>query len=477
MEEILAQLATEPDKVITKIKEQSKDNAKILEYQKEIKEKDRTLRETQVGTIQKDKSVGKGEKSKLVKAVRIPINFAKKIVTTATAFEVGKPVTLIASEDSELPKLFHQIWKANRVDSKIADLVRIKKSETQAAIQFYIADLKPESVLGKILVKLGFKSQAKEIKSKVLNNKDGIMTPYFDKTGNMILFMWQYKAKDSVSGKELNHVEIWDSEKYHYLNDANGKMSYTDKVLPHGFDRIPIVYVSQEDPEWFDVKEMIDRMEVSLSKLGASNDYSAYPLLQIFGEVESFPDKDESGKVLQFPMKKDDEGKYVNGKAEFLTASNAVESAKLELETLKGFIYSISHTPDLSFDNVKGLGNVSAVALKLLFLDAVIKATMNEGENRTMIERIVNVILSGITITTNTNLAKQGQSLYYDIVFNSIIPDDVQAATDIIINLKEAGLLSTETSIKLLDMVEKPIDELALIKAETPTPELQNTTV
>ena len=111
MEEILAQLATEPDKVIAKIKEQSKDNAKIIEYQKEIKEKDRTLRETQVGTIQKDKTVGKGEKSKLVKAVRIPINFAKKIVTTATAFEVGKPVTLIASEDSELNQLFHQIWK------------------------------------------------------------------------------------------------------------------------------------------------------------------------------------------------------------------------------------------------------------------------------------------------------------------------------------------------------------------------------
>ena len=474
MEEILLKLTTEPEKVIATIREQSKDNAKIVNFQKEYKANDRTIRETQVGTIQKDKSVGAGEKSKLVKAVRIPIKFAKKIVTTATAFEVGKPVALIESEESDLSELFHQIWKSNRIDSKIADLVRIKKSETQSAIQFYIADLKPESVLGKILVKLGFKSQAKEIKSKVLDNTKGIMTPYFDGSGNMIIFMWEYKAKDFVSGKELNHVEIWDSEKYHYLNDANGKMSYTDKVLPHGFDRIPIVYVSQEEPEWFDVKEMIDRIEVSLSKLGASNDYSAYPLLQIFGEVESFPDKDESGKVLQFPMKKDDEGKYVNGKAEFLTASNAVESAKLELETLKGFIYSISHTPDLSFDNVKGLGNVSAVALKLLFLDAVIKATMNEGENRTMIERIVNVILSGITITTNTNLAKQGQSLYYDIVFNSIIPDDVQAATDIIINLKEAGLLSTQTSIKLLDMVENPTEELDLIKSETPTPEPTN---
>lgn len=469
MEEILLQLNTEPDKVIATIREQSKDNAKILEIQKEYKENNRTIRDSQVGNIQKDKPVGTGERAKNVKGVRIPIKFAKKIVTTATAFEVGKPVTLVASEENDLSKLFSQIWKSNRVDSKIADLVRLKKSETQGAIQFYIVDIKPDSILSKILIKLGFKSQVKEIKSKILDNTKGVMTPYFDSSGNMILFMWEYKGKDAVSGKELNHVEIWDSINFHYLNDASGKMAYAEKgLLPHGFDRIPIVYISQDEPEWFDVKEMIDRIEVSLSKLGASNDYSAYPLLQIFGEVKSFPDKDDNGKVLQFDMKKDDDGKYVNGRAEFLESSNAVESAKLELETLKGFIFSISHTPDLSFDNVKGLGSVSGVALKLLFLDAVIKATMNEGENRTMIERIVNVILSGIVKTTNTTLSTQGQSLYYEIIFNSIIPDDVQAATTIITSLTSSGLLSTETAIKLLDLVENPTEELNLINAEKP---------
>lgn len=463
--DLLEKLKTEPDKVIATIKEQSKDSATILEYQKEYKSHDRTLRETQVGTIQKDKTVGTGEKSKLVKAVRIPINFAKKIVNTATAFEVGKPVSLIPSEENELSKLFYQIWKVNRIDAAIQKIVSLKKSETQASIQFYISDLKPSSILNKILVKIGLKSQVKEIKSKVLDNTKGIMTPYFDASGSMLLFMWEYKAKD-VNGKELNHVEIWDELNYHYLNDSSGKMAYSDKVLPHGFDRIPIVYVSQEEPEWFIVKELVDRFETSLSKLGASNDYSAYPLLQIFGEVQSFPDKDDSGKVLQFPIEINDDGKQVHGKAEFLTASNSVESSKLEFENLKEMIYSISQTPDLSFDNVKGLGSVSGVALKLLFLDAIIKSTMNEGENRTMIERISNVILSGITKTTNTTLANQSASLFFDVIFNSIIPDDVKTATEIITSLKEAGLMSTETAIRLLDMVEDPKAELELINSE-----------
>lgn len=474
--ELLLQLKTEPDKVITKIKAQSKDPDKILAYQKEYKEHDRTIRDSQVGNIQKDKVVGTGEKAKNVKAVRIPIDFAKKIVSTATAFEVGKPITLIPSESNDLSNLIKMIWKSNRIDALLQKLVSLKKSETQAAIQFYIAEIKDNSLFKKILNFFKLNEQAKEIKSKILDNTKGIMTPYFDATGNMVLFMWEYKAKNA-EGKELNHVEIWDQINYHYLNDESGKISYLDKVIPHGFDRIPIVYVSQEEPEWFIVRELIDRYETTLSKLGGSNDYTAYPLLQIFGEVNTFPEKDDSGKVLQFPIKIDDEGKQIHGKAEFLTAENSAESAKLEFDSVKDLIYSISHTPDLSFENVKGLGSVSGVALKLLFLDAVIKATMCEGENRTMIERILNIMASGVVKTTNTNLSKFSDILFYDVVFNSIIPDDVKMATEIITSLKESGLLSTTTALKLLDIVDDPEAEIQLIKEETsqvkpPVPEI-----
>ena len=476
MENLLDKLKTEPEKVVETIRQKTKSRENIDNYQKEFYLNDRTIRDMQVGKVQKDKNVGTGNNTKLVKAVRIPIKFAKKIVTTATAFEVGKPVTIVPSEENNLSKLISQLWKVNRIDSKIQKLITLKKSETQAAMQFYIADLASESLLNKLLIKIGLKAQAKEIKCNVLDNTSGIMTPYFDSTGNMIAFMWEYKGFDEVAGKDLNHGKIWDKDNYHYLNNANGKLAYQTNPTPHGFDRIPIVYVEQLEPEWFDVKEMIDRYEVAVSKLGASVDYSAYPLLQIFGEIQSMPDKDDAGKILRFPIKVDENGKEHHGKAEFLSSNDAIESAKFELENLKNLIYSISHTPDLSFDNVKGLGNVSAVALKLLFLDAVIKARMNEGDNRTMIERILNIITSGITKTTNTALVSESQQLIFDIIFNSIVPDDVQSATDIIIKLKEAKLLSSETALKLIDLVEDPEQEMELIKSENqvePTPPVE----
>lgn len=467
MEELLLMLATEPEKVIAKIRENSKSIETIKNYQKEYKKHDRTIRDTQVANIQKDKTVGTGVQSRIVKAVRIPINFAKKIVATAAAFEVGKPVTLIPSEDNNLSKLITQLWKVNRLDSIIQKLVQLKKSETQGAIQFYINDLKETSILNKILVKIGLKAQAKEIKVKLLDNTAGTMTPYFNASGNMLGFMWEYQNKNA-EGKVQNNVEIWDDKNFHYLNDSGGKIAYVDSAKAHGFDRIPIVYVDQEEPEWFVVKEIIDRLETSLSKLGASNDYTAYPLLQIFGELESFPEKDESGKVLVFPIKIDDEsGKPVHGKAEFLTAESAVDSNKLEIETLESLIYSISQTPNLSFDNVKGISGISGIALKLMFLDAMIKASINEGDNRTMIERIINVLISGVVNTTNTTLSKEGSMLYYEIQFNSILPDDLKELVDIASSAINAGIMSKKTGVGIISMTSNNEQEIEDIQRET----------
>lgn len=464
MEELLKLILSDPKSAIAKIKLKSKNAEKITEYRKELKEAERKLRDTQVGNIQKDKPIGTGEKAKLVKAVRIPINFAKKISTTATSFEVGKPVTLLPSVENDLTSLLSLIWKTNRIDAAIQKLVYLKKTETQGALNFYISDIKQDGLFNKILATLKLKA-AKEIKVKVLDNTKGTMTPYFDENGNMVLFMWEYQTQ-SLEEKTINNVQIWDEKTSYIVNDADDTMKLISN-LAHGYDRIPIVYVSQDEPEWFDVKDLIDRFEVAISKGGGANDRTAHPILATYGEILSLPDKDDDGKVINLAMKKDEDGKYVHGDAKFIESSGGNESHKNELELIWKLIFSISQTPDLSFDNLKSLGNVSGVALKLMFLDAIIKAMSNEGENRTMIERTINILISGVVTTTNISLKKQSEDLYYDIIFNSILPDDLQTASSIITSLKEAGLLSTETSIKMLNMVENPTDELEKIKAET----------
>lgn len=468
MEELLLLIKSNPSEAIKKLLAQQKDSAVIDNYIKEYYKNDRTIRDTQVGKIQKDKTVGKGEKSRLVKSNKISIPFQKKIVRIANAFEVGEPATLIPNNKKlSLVEDVNTVWENNRIDAAIQKLVKIKKVETEAALLFAIRDIDPEGIFNKLLGKLGL-NQKKEIRCSILQNKNGRMAPYFDGNGDMIFFTWSFVEK--VNDKDVNNTWIYDAKKVYMISDKTGSLAF-DGSLDHGFSKIPVVYVSQDDPEWFDAISPIDRYEVSLSKLGASNDYSGHPILLLTGEVEVAPDKDEDGKVLRIPVKIDENGNVIKGEASFLTSENAPESVKLEMNTLNDDIHSITSTPDISFNNVKGIGTVSGVALKLLFLDAMIKAKDNEGENRTMYQRILNVIISGIITTVNVGLKKDAPKLYYTVQFNSIIPDDLKEASDIVKTLIDAGVISKRTAIEYLGMNPDVDSEIEMIKNDSVTTE------
>ena len=461
MEELLKLLNSDPTKVIAQIRTTTKDNSTIKNYIKEYVELDRNQREGQIDRVQIDKALPAGQTSKMVK---IYINHAQNIVETLSAFIIGRPVSLIASVDNNLSVLVKQLWRINRLDSKLLEATRIKLAETQVAVNFYINDISTTSILNKVLVKLGLKTQAKEIKVKVLNNTSGTMTPYFDGNGDMLLFMWEYQTIEN--SKTINHVQIWDAKNYHYLNDVAGKMMYADSVKLHGFDRIPIAYDAQLEPQWYAVKTPADRHEVAMSKLGDANDYSGHPILVTIGEVKNMPLKQESGKHFNIPITIDDEGKEVKGDVKFLEATTAPEANKLEIDKLEDIIAYGSGVPNLSFEKLKSLGNVAEKTVKLMFLGTELKAEMKRSETRTFIERCINILISGITTTTNTALAKEGESLYYDIHFNSILPSDLGEKVDIVSKAVTSGTMSKRTDIGWLDVVEDVDGEMADIMQE-----------
>lgn len=458
MEDIIALLKTDPEKAIADIKAQSIKKASDIEnYVKEYKDFDRNQRDGQLEKIQLDKTLDAGKVSKMVK---IYINHAQNIVETMAAFVIGKPITLIPSEESDLAKLVKQIWRINRIDSKLLEATIIKFSQTQVAMQFYIVDAGETSLLNKVLEFMKLKKQAKEIKAKVLDNTKGTMTPYFDASGDMLLFMWEYKNKEG--DKEVNNVQIWDATNMIHLKDS---IEFVN--IAHGFDRIPVVYDYQDEPLWYTVKSPIDRHEVALSKLGDSNDYSGHPILVTEGEVENMPLKSESGKHFNIPIKLGGEdGKTViKGGVSFLEATTAPESNKLELDKLEDTIAYGSGVPNLSLDKLKSLGNVAEKTVKLMFIATDIKAALKQSSTRTFIERCLNIIISGVTNTTNKGMATEGKALYYDVQFNSILPSDIAETVTYLSNAVSGKFVSQKTAIGLIDLVddhEAEIEQIAL---------------
>lgn len=458
MENILHELKKDKNKTIQLLKSKGKDRVVIEEIIKEFYANDRSIRDTQVENIQEDKIVD----GKPIPQVRLTIPFQKKIVANSTAFEVGKPVTLTpnAEANESAKELFKSIWKINRIDDLIQKLVYQKKAQTESALLFYITDIKETSTLKKLYQKIGFSSTEKQMKIRLLDNRKGTMYPYFDDLGDMKAFTWEFKTKEA--DKDVLNTWIYDKKNVYKLKDNDDEIN----LDPHGFDRIPVVYTSQENTEYEDAKVLIDRYEVALSKLSGSNDYTAHPMLKIFGEVTNAPNKDENGKAWLIPITHDDEGKEVKGDVQLITNPNSSESTELELDKIENLIWSICSVVNLSFNNVKGLGDISGIALTLMFLDSNIKASLNEGDNRTMIERIINIIISGITTTTNIKLKKEMLNLYFDVEFNSILPTDLKEAVDTISTAVSSGVMSKRTAVEYLDMNQDTKEELELIKQD-----------
>ena len=84
----------------------------------------------------------------------------------------------------------------------------------------------------------------------------------------------------------------------------------------------------------------------------------------------------------------------------------------------------------------------------------------------TFIERCINVLISGIIKTTNTGLATESKSLYYDIHFNSILPSDVSEKVNIITKAVQYGVMSKETGIGIIDLVDDVKTEMEKIASE-----------
>lgn len=476
--EILDLLKTNPAAALEKLEVDSLRVQRIKNLRKEFNEIYRGNRPTQLDFIQKDKMVGSGDNKTKVLGVKVPIPMQNKIVRTATAFEIGEPVTIIPfinttkeEDESKVPKKenaltkeIHRLWKVNRVDTVVQRAIELKKSELQCAVLFYMKDLESGSVFNKML---GI-NKNKEIKTDLLQNKDGIMTPIKDESGDMKAFAWQFTSLD-VDNK-INHTWIYTDTLVYKFSDSNSleKMTIKNpKGEPHGFNKIPIVYFSQDNPEWHEAELMIDRIEVAMSKLAASNDYSGHPMLMLYGEVKSMPGKNDDGKALQFDIHKDpNTGKTSHGDAKFLTHDNAPEAVKLELERLEKYIYSLTSTPDLSLENLKGIGDISGKAIRLMFMDAIIKSKMNEGENRTSIERLINVFISGIVTTTGKALKKEANETFFDIKFNSILPSEINEDIITYVAAVNAKIMSKQEAIKNIGLAEDVQKEWSQIQEE-----------
>lgn len=315
------------------------------------------------------------------KVARIAVAIQNLIINRAVSFVFGNEPSYNSSPENDNQKLVMKAFDRILYDAKSRSLNRrVARSifgfKECAELWYAVAGKEKHN-------NYGFPTEFK-LRCAILSPANGDkLYPYFDETGDMVAFSRSFSRKDN-EGKSSDFFETFtDEEHCLWLNGANGFEMVEGYPKPVAIGKIPIIFGHQDKFETQDVDKLIDRLEKLLSNFADTNDYHASPKIFTTGQINGWSKKGESGAVIE-----GEEGATM----QYVSWQSAPESVKLEIETLLKMIYTITQTPDISFDSVKGIGAVSGIALKLLFMDAHLKVQDKREIFDDYLQRRVNVI-------------------------------------------------------------------------------------
>lgn len=387
--------------------------------------------------------------SAIVPRSRIGLPIQRDIIEQRIGFMLTNPVEYNLTGSQEVISLVEDILLKNRMKYKDRDILRRQMSEMQCAELWYFT---PSEGKYKFTVKC-------KLASPSLGDK---LMPMYDEYGDMISFGRGYILIED--GKEVEHVDVYTSwAEYKYVKREtwtldtlyNNDGELMPNPIPNIVGKIMVIYHEQANPEWYGVQSMIDRLEDSVSNHADMNDYFGSPILAVMGEIIGFSQKGEQGKILELSE---------NAKANYLTLTTPPESIRMEQSQLRELIFALSNTADISFDKVKGIGNLSAIALNLLFISSTMAAKAKEETFIVSLQRRVNLILACIAKVINTSMAKAIEDVRSDPKLNVYAPSDVNELLKTLGQAKQDGIMSTEAIVENNPLIIEKQKEVSLLK-------------
>lgn len=357
-------------------------------------------------------------------------NFAHLLVTTLVNFMFARDVEFeLVSGDAKTFDAFKKAYKQLKFNLYDPALARDLFAYGQAL----------ESI-----------SYSDTIRAAVHSIKENTVYPVLDDFNNLIVLIREYYPKmlinsDVVTDKRV--TEVWTDSMF---------QKYVDDVLVEERinTKIPFVYYSLESPVWYDAKQLIDRQEVLLSVLADVNDYFGHPLW-----------KRKGGTAEDFDIKRQTVGVIAveEGDIDILELKSKPEQLSYELDTVTSLIFKLAHVPDLSFENMKGLGNLSGVALRLLFLDTILQ-TEQLFKSLFKFERRVNLLKHWLSIEYSDNKFNE---LQINVKLADVLPRDIESIIRQIVQSYSAGLISLQTAIERNPLVHNTSEELKRLESDS----------
>lgn len=370
-------------------------------------------------TTLKDKIRADGQ---LDKSSRIIIGMEKLHVRRLSEFTFSIPVKRVYHnvDDNKLRKdivnAIESVYKNVRIDSE--NLKRATALYASCEIFTVWYAVKKRNRL------YGFDSEYK-LKCKTFSPMNGVrLYPLLNEMDDMLAMSFEYEK--TVKDKEVTFFETYTKDKHYIWKQSDGVGKW-DVVLTQQTEdgdtangeeivlmKIPGVYGWRSKPVYDGLPPIRAEIEYSLSRNSNVIAYNSAPLLKVVGATKGKEDKGESYRVVHCEQ---------GGDVSYVSWSQSVEALKYHVDSMQKMYWMQAQIPDISFDNMKGLGNIGYDARQTLLADAHLRVGDESGTWIEFFERECNVIKAFLA-AMNTAWANEMDNIGVEHIITPYIQND-----------------------------------------------------
>ena len=154
------------------------------------------------------------------------------------------------------------------------------------------------------------------------------------------------------------------------------------------------------------------------------------------------------------------------GDMRYLQPEQADELKKNEMEDNEKHIFRETFTPNIDFEIMRTLSNISGKALQQMMLLATIKASKRKEKHDEYLKRTANLVKAIMTNVTNVQMRAELERLDVYHEFQEPFGEDITEAITNAIKEVTAGGMSQETLVELNPLIRDKQREKDRIAAE-----------
>lgn len=308
-----------------------------------------------------------------------------------------------------------------------------------------------------------------KLKCKTFSPMDRVrLYPIIDELDDMIAMSFEYDKVVSKT-KTITIFETY-TEDRHFVwkkdNQGNTWEEKTAQVMEDGtiesgeqiiINKIPGVYLWRPFPVYDGLGGIRHELEYSLSRNGNVISYNSAPIVKVKGGIKGKEKKGESSRIWRVES---------DGDISYVSWNQSQDAVINQTNTLLKLYWMLSQMPDISFDNMKGLGNIGYDARQTLFTEARLRIIEESGAWKECFEREFNVIKAFLK-QMNQSWANEIDNITCKHIITPYIPEDENNAINV--RMKANGGLPVESqleSIVKLGQSKNPMSTLEEIRKD-----------